>query len=1493
MADIATLGIEVRSDQVRSANDNLDRLAQTATRTERATLGYEGAARRAETATQRMARQVTVAERAMGVLRSAAAGLIAAFGARELARLADAWSDITARVNIAAGSMEQGAQVMERLESMARRTYSGLAQTAEGYIQNAGALRELGYATGQALDYQEALNNALVVSGARAERATQVQNALTQAMALGELRGQQLNTVIMNGGRVAEVLAEELGVGVNQLRALGQQGAITGDVIYNALVNRLELLREQADGMPATIGDAFTILGDAVLGFVGRVDQAMGASEGLAQAIIAVADAISRATGPIVQAAGIIADNFQRLLMYAMTAAAYFAVQWVASFNIAAAATGALNAALIFLRANLVRIGIGAVIVLAGELAYQFMQLIDRAGGFAQAMVLLGNVAAEVWQRIQHGGQAMGFALRAVAQFIQGAFLEAWRIILQGFQALMGAIEGPLNSIREAFGIGGPIELVQGLGRAIEETGRASELAFHGMNRDFNLSRQHLDEMLKPLQSIADLSGEVEDVAGAFDELAGTADSAGGSMVGASDAADRLSGALGGAGGAAATATNQALEEFIRTADRLAERMFPGEYARREAEELAAALALYGDALDDFQRRAVEARIADQFRAAQLGVRELEDQVGKSSRGMADTIEQTLGSVLADLFKGPLEDMDQFFDKMLRGFAQIGQANLQATIDGFFGGGMTAANDNDPVRTLAKRIGAEVKAGAAEGSAVGSATGIASIFGQGSVAGGVLSAGLGGLGLGYESENPMMGALGGAISGWSAGASITALGAAGGPLGMLVGGVAGLLGGIFGRNNREAQERYQAQMELEKNMGAIQTLLAQGEGTGVGELATTLRDFYDEIAKANEVARKAGDNELGDRLQNSWNLMFIRMERDFVRSFEGAVGAYSSGQGSNSPFIRGVGAIESLREELKGFVADVEYINEQALLHNIGDNAVNQARMEEQLSRARMAVQQMVLTTISGVRSLTAMESAVEEMAGKVAAAQTTLEELGMSAEMAAHAIEGSLNLGLAKLHDQFIGDLNRSINELSGAGWLNDLMDAQSKYQERLRDGAALGLDASLAMREFELSLRDVVTSAGLSRQEIEMLGAAFPHLAEMLGGIVVGASGISVDQARSNLRRAYDAERSALEQLIRSVEQFTRRIREMRDAMRLGPTSPLAPEQRVEEAMRQFREVAALAMAGDEEAMGRLTNVGQAALDEARSYHQSSEAYFKIWEEIDSTLAKAEANGMRQLSEAQQQLQAQRDAVSKLIDLNDGVLSVADAIRDLHAANDNHAKWLADALANLSVGGTASNTINAAYQASLGRAPDAAGQAYWQGQASAGKPADQIAAEIANSREAQIQNLYRSIFGRAADAAGMRYWYDSGLGIDRMRLEMEHLKSIGAYQMGGYTGNMATNAVAGVVHGQEFVAHAEATRRWRPQLEAMNSGTYGGQGDNREVVAAIDRLRADNAELRSEVRRLGSIIAQSDEATRQKIDQGNAELGEISSDLKLARSA
>lgn len=51
-------------------------------------------------------------------------------------------------------------------------------------------------------------------------------------------------------------------------------------------------------------------------------------------------------------------------------------------------------------------------------------------------------------------------------------------------------------------------------------------------------------------------------------------------------------------------------------------------------------------------------------------------------------------------------------------------------------------------------------------------------------------------------------------------------------------------------------------------------------------------------------------------------------------------------------------------------------------------------------------------------------------------------------------------------------------------------------------------------------------------------------------------------------------------------------------------------------------------------------------------------------------------------------------------------------------------------------------------------------------------------------------------------------------------------HVLGVPGYMVGGYTGNGSSSAVAGLVHGREFVVNAAATARNRGWLEAINSG-------------------------------------------------------------------
>ena len=513
---------------------------------------FDGVGDSGERAFKRIETQADITGR---VMRRVLGVLGTAISVRAIVNYADTWSDLQSRVALATGSQAEGIAVMERLGAMARRTYSSLEQTADAWLKNATALRELGMSTRESLDFTEAMNNAMVVSGAKAQRAEQLTNALAQAMALGALRGQQLNTVIMNGGRLAELLAAELGVNVNQLRALGQQGLITGDVIRRALVGNLELLREEADAMPATIGDAFILLNNAALQLVGTWDQLLGASQSVAEAMI------------------FLADNLDRVASYAIALAIFMGGRWVAAFVAARIATLNLAAALAVLRGALIRTGIGAIIVLAGELVHWFGQLVRAAGGFGEAMSLMGELGREVFHGLGNvldawvdGFRAMGHDLRADWTATMAYLAEQWAAFL--------ALIGPTwNALSDKLGLGIDIDPLAAESYASMLRHRQANFAAEA-DRLREREQQKLATAFDGVRAVMDrlravMEGTSEAGADAFEELGGAVDEV-------TEALARAGGAGKQAGTNAAEGAEEAiagweaviskLEEYVETA---------------------------------------------------------------------------------------------------------------------------------------------------------------------------------------------------------------------------------------------------------------------------------------------------------------------------------------------------------------------------------------------------------------------------------------------------------------------------------------------------------------------------------------------------------------------------------------------------------------------------------------------------------------------------------------------------------------------------------------------------------------------------------------------------------------------------------------------------------------------------------------------------------------------------------------------------------------
>jgi hypothetical protein len=163
--------------------------------------------------------------------------------------------------------------------------------------------------------------------------------------------------------------------------------------------------------------------------------------------------AFAKVTGPLGVAIRFTFDNLTRFATYAATFVGLMAGRWMLAMGRAALSVKGLTTAFVFLRGAIIRTGIGALIVGAGELVFWFTKLVSGAGGFGNALALLKDVAAEVWSRIKMGASAAGAAATAMFYDIKSDAAAGMASAIEsvvGFgNATANTFEGALLAVKE------------------------------------------------------------------------------------------------------------------------------------------------------------------------------------------------------------------------------------------------------------------------------------------------------------------------------------------------------------------------------------------------------------------------------------------------------------------------------------------------------------------------------------------------------------------------------------------------------------------------------------------------------------------------------------------------------------------------------------------------------------------------------------------------------------------------------------------------------------------------------------------------------------------------------------------------------------------------------------------------------------------------------------------------------------------------------------
>ncbi|MCA4960994.1 tape measure protein [Pseudomonas sp. Y24-6] len=211
-----------------------------------------------------------------GAAAKAAGAAFAALGAgrvvSEIIRLTDAFKSMQGSLGLVSSSTSVAAETFGKLLTMANKTGSSLESTVSLYTRLANATRGAGYTTQQLLGVTDAINKAFVISGATMQEASNAAIQLSQGLASGTLRGEELNSVMEQGPRITRALAEYLGVTNGQIRQMAADGKITAEVVTNALLKSLSSLNGELERMPRRFEQASTALKNNFLAAVGQIN---------------------------------------------------------------------------------------------------------------------------------------------------------------------------------------------------------------------------------------------------------------------------------------------------------------------------------------------------------------------------------------------------------------------------------------------------------------------------------------------------------------------------------------------------------------------------------------------------------------------------------------------------------------------------------------------------------------------------------------------------------------------------------------------------------------------------------------------------------------------------------------------------------------------------------------------------------------------------------------------------------------------------------------------------------------------------------------------------------------------------------------------------------------------------------------------------------------------------------------------------------------------
>lgn len=379
----------------------------------------------------------------VGKAKNLAATIGASVGLKKLIELSDQMTSTTARLNFI---VDDGGSV----KALEAKIMASAQRSRAAYLDTASAIASMGANAGAAFSsndeliaFMEQVNKQFVIGGASAQGQAAAMLQLTQAMAAGALRGEELNSILENAPGIARAIEQYMGIAEGSIKSYAEKGAVSATVVKNALLSIADETNAKFNGMAMTWGQVWTQMGNIAL----KVTQP------LLTAINWLANNLS-VIGPILLGLGTAFLVFQVAAHWtqiaAVATAAYHAVVNLLSigFGVLTGNTAAASAAVFTFNSALLASPITWIIMLIAVvigLLYGVVAIINKVTGSSiSATGLICGAIAVAGAFI--GNTVIGL-LNALIQYIWAIFVAPFLGIVEW---ILNVCNGGFNSFGDA-----------------------------------------------------------------------------------------------------------------------------------------------------------------------------------------------------------------------------------------------------------------------------------------------------------------------------------------------------------------------------------------------------------------------------------------------------------------------------------------------------------------------------------------------------------------------------------------------------------------------------------------------------------------------------------------------------------------------------------------------------------------------------------------------------------------------------------------------------------------------------------------------------------------------------------------------------------------------------------------------------------------------------------------------------------------------------------